>query len=532
MDDVSFNLNTIGPRLDAASQAAIIEANPTAAGLSNEAQHVMRSDRLDESIALHLQALDLKQRACPKLSIQTVITLNALGKTYLRAGRLEEAQELLLKALKVKADKNHWGLGLGPRLDAATTRENVAALREAQGNFDDARVMRLNRTTKGEMLCGNYNACKSVFYCGWDSGVPGGRLEKPSQASLQGSYSYCEVIVVLSNAVRSVLEQMRTSDHLDSIHLDLLEREEWVSRAWTYQEAVNSGQNLFITCEDTHGAIVHGSHFLNCLGYTFSRLGSSDLASDKRQRYPRLDAFEDLIADYMISGYQERSALQVMSNMDRRIQRRREDHFYAMIGAISTVRASDCETSDPCEAFMLVCERKGDYSFIYSAVKRDSTPFRRWRPVSGDLPSILPWHSFGEGQPAHKESEFLYLDQMMLLENHSMDREGEKFVEEWLDSNKIRGVGSPKSVQESMHAALQFMGFKGSPDCISTTHGLFFPWQRISDDEETTILVATQLRWTFGAPGIARSYRNAELYTPGVFFGRIDNAVATSVKMS
>ncbi|RYP66009.1 hypothetical protein DL771_007990 [Monosporascus sp. 5C6A] len=361
-------------------------------------------------------------------------------------------------------------------------------------------------------------------------------LDNPERALTLESMGYIysrasEVIVVLSNAARPVLDQMRTSYRLDSIYLDVLERDEWVSRAWTYQEAVNSHQNLFITCDDPHGAIVDGIYFLNCLGYNLSRSRGLRFASDKRQRYPRLDAFEDLIADYM-TGYQERSALQVMSNMDRRVQRRREDHFYAMIGAISTARASSCETSDPCEAFMLVCERKGDYSFIYSAAKRDSTQFRRWRPVSGDLPSILPWQCSGEGQPAHKESEFLYLDQMMLLENLSMDREGEKYVESWLELSKVRSVGSPESLQESAYAALQFMGFKGSPDCISTTHGLFFPCERISSDEETTILVATQVGWAFGAPGIARCYGNAELYTPGVFVGRIDNAVATSVKMS
>ncbi|RYO75957.1 hypothetical protein DL766_007732 [Monosporascus sp. MC13-8B] len=140
----------------------------------------MRSGRLDESIALHLQALDLKLRAYPKLSIQTAITSNALGKTYLRAGRLEEAQESLLKALKARKDQTHGGLGLGPRLDAAATRENVAALREAQGDFEGASEMRLKGAANGEMLCGNYNcpksmlprdklktcqACTSVLYC-------------------------------------------------------------------------------------------------------------------------------------------------------------------------------------------------------------------------------------------------------------------------------------------------------------------------------------------------------------------------------
>ncbi|ETI25784.1 hypothetical protein G647_02558 [Cladophialophora carrionii CBS 160.54] len=341
-----------------------------------------------------------------------------------------------------------------------------------------------------------------------------------------------EVIVVLSKAARPVLEQMSTSDHIDRVHLDLLEQEEWVTRAWTYQEAVNS-RSLYISCEESHGAIVQGSHFLNCLGYTLSRLdGGSGLASDKRQRYPRLDAFEDLIADYMIAGYQERSALQVMSNMDRRTQGRREDHFYAMMGAISTVRASSCPVLDPCEAFMSLCERKGDYSFIYSAAKRDTRPSRRWRPVSGDLPSILPWHCFGAGQPGHADSGSFYLDAMLPLVNAPLDEDGKDFVERWIASSKIRAVGSPESLQESAYIALRAMGFTGSPECVSTRRGFFFPRERLSIDREITVLVATTVRWTCGAPGFARCNQNEEMYTPGVFFGRVDNAAAVSVKVS
>ncbi|RYP33473.1 hypothetical protein DL767_004751 [Monosporascus sp. MG133] len=565
MDDGFFNLNIIDPRLDASPQAAIIEPNSTIVGLSNEAQ--------------------------------TVITLNVLGETHLRAGRPEEAQELLLKALKIREHKTHGSLGLWPKLDATAIRENDAALREAQDNFDDARVMRLKGAAKGEMLCGNYNCPKrrkSDAAIAWSAialyipatpktfayTITAGRvqrrggeakiiamllylLERDAEGGLGSveiggnhwrlaafdldasdvqdlpficvSYTWgegrepspfhpsfdvsdqrahtlesmgyiysraSEVIVVLSNAARSVLEQMRTSDRLDSIHLDVLEREKWVSRAWTYQEAVNS-RNLFITCEDPYGAIVEGSHFLNSLGNTLSRLGGSGFASDKRQRYPRLDVFQDLIADSMIAEYQERSALQVMSNMDRRTQRHREDHFYAMIGAISTARASSCETSDPCEAFMR------------SSVHLTLALLRGGPAGSQGIGVLIPGPDDATREPFNGQG-----------------REGEKFVEEWLESSEIRDVDSPEFVQESMHAALQFMGFKGSPDCISTTHGLFFPYERISADEETIILVATQVRWTFGAPGIARCYGNAELYTPGVFIGLIDNAVVTSVKMS
>lgn len=67
-----------------------------------------------------------------------------------------------------------------------------------------------------------------------------------------------------------------------------------------------------------------------------------------------------------------------MSNMDRRVQGRAEDHFYAMIGAISAERASAMVGVPPCEAFMRVCEKKGDFSFTYSAAKREENPPRRW----------------------------------------------------------------------------------------------------------------------------------------------------------
>ncbi len=340
-----------------------------------------------------------------------------------------------------------------------------------------------------------------------------------------------EVIVVLSSAARPVLEQMSTSDHVGSGHLDILEREEWITRSWTYQEAVNS-KTLNITCEGTDSAILDGSRFLNCLGYTLSRQGSSGLVNDQRERYPRLDAFEDLIADYMTAGYQERSALQVMSNMDRRTQQHSEDHFYAMLGAISTTRASSSETLDPCEAFMSLCERKGDYSFIYSAAKRASTPSKRWRPMSGDLPSILPWHCWGDGQPAHEDEGSLYLDQMMLFKNSPTDEDGVKFVEAWLTSSRLGVAKSTESLQESAYAALQTMGFRGSPKCVATTHGFFFPSEPIAADEEIILLVATTIRWTFGAPGLARCGGIARSYIPGVFFGRIEKEAATSVKVS
>src|SRR5947207_12130734 len=45
-----------------------------------------------------------------------------------------------------------------------------------------------------------------------------------------------EVIVVLSTGARAALEQMNRSDQVNYSILCDLEKEEWISRAWTYQE--------------------------------------------------------------------------------------------------------------------------------------------------------------------------------------------------------------------------------------------------------------------------------------------------------
>lgn len=361
-------------------------------------------------------------------------------------------------------------------------------------------------------------------------------LETPERAHTLESMGYIyscaeQVIVVLSNGARAVLEQMSSSDHIDTVHLDAMEQEEWITRAWTYQEAVNS-KKLCFTCEDSRGVIVDGSHFLNCLGCTLSRIEGVD----KRRWYPRLDAFEDLIADYMIAGYQERSALQVMSNMDRRTESTKErphDRFYAMIGAISVERASSCKILDPCEAFTSLCERKGDYSFIYSAAKRDSIPSRRWLPKSGDLPSILSWHCWGNGQPGHEALGAFYLDQMMVLCISPINKQGETFVSQWLLSRRSHAAGAQRPLHQAAYIALSQIGFRGSSQCLDTTKGFFFPLEPMLPDQVTSVLVATQVRWSFGAPGLARYHDGfMDSYTPGVFVGYIDNTAATSVRVS
>ena len=68
---------------------------------------------------------------------------------------LDEADEALSQALKVRDHMEFGGLELGPRLDAADTRDLMGQLREAQGRWEDAKSVRRSGAEKGETMCGS-----------------------------------------------------------------------------------------------------------------------------------------------------------------------------------------------------------------------------------------------------------------------------------------------------------------------------------------------------------------------------------------
>ncbi|ROW05292.1 hypothetical protein VSDG_00130 [Cytospora chrysosperma] len=289
-----------------------------------------------------------------------------------------------------------------------------------------------------------------------------------------------EVIAVLSHAVLPSMSYMHKNKVLSEEHMFALERDEWVTRAWTYQEAVNA-RSLFITCEDTGDIIISGQDFMNYIGYTLAQL--SILPLDRRARYPRLDALEDLI-DYLTADYQERSALQVMGKMDRRSHGRPEDHFYAMIGAISSHLGSSTGAVSACEAFMRICERKGDFSFIYSSALRAPEAGRRWRPVPGDLPGLLQWDCFGDGEPGRMTDGGLCLEKVVKIGLGDVSTKADKFVRDWLTLiGQIPEGASGADVPAHVFDALGLMGFTGPGCSLATPVGFFFPVRLVSPNQ-------------------------------------------------
>jgi hypothetical protein len=360
--------------------------------------------------------------------------------------------------------------------------------------------------------------------------IPADRQKKHATLESMGFiYSRAkQVVVVFSRSSFAAIEQMVKSDQLDDDQLEVLNRDEWVKSVWTYQEVVNSSKLICISA-DLPGSTVNGSDFLNRVGYSLHlhKKRHNLSAFDINDRFPNLSALEDLVADWMISGYLERSAMQVMAAMDLRVHRKPTHRLYAMIGAVShkLARTSTYSTVvELAELFMSACEEKNDYSFIYSAAPRDTRSGKRWRPLPCALPAILPWISYGSGQRAYTDSSGrFWLEDMITIPVQPSSQlvlspTLKEIIVLWTDYSGP--VESDEYLVEHMFRALKRVGFKGSEEYMVLEDGLFFPLHDVLS--LGSVLVATGVRWPFGAPGLlVQDTGEGMAYVPGVFVGPI-----------
>ena len=379
------------------------------------------------------------------------------------------------------------------------------------------------------------------------------------QATLESmGYIYSrasEVIVVLSQHSFDAMEQMSKDDRLDEQSMTILEQDPWIKSVWTYQEVINS-QKLSFTCESPTAKTIDGDVFLNRIGYS-NMLYTKSHPSDPLAvytNYPNLNALEDLVADWMISSYTRISALQVLSNLDRRTWAVPQNYFYAAIGAITQKPvawgpAGASPIEEISNTFIGLCEEKNDYSFIYSSTERSEESGRRWRPKSGMIHSVLPWHLMGEGQRGHLDAKGVFwLDQMLRLPiSTRLGEPGKQFIAHWLCSHVTLAVTIDEDdaqyqsqLIQNTHYKLSRIGFTGPSTPSITDRGLFFPHSSIpipttataSSNNTITILVATGVQWVLGAPGLAAVVTEGlASYLPGVFVGEVRGGIAGSVRM-
>ncbi|KAI0059471.1 hypothetical protein BV25DRAFT_1129595 [Artomyces pyxidatus] len=373
-------------------------------------------------------------------------------------------------------------------------------------------------------------------------------LERPAKRATLESMGFIynraeRVVVVLTKASMEAFAQMAAWDMKGAAApprepLDVLERDMWIRSVWTYQEVVNS-RNLFFAGEDSDAALVDGNTFLSAFGYYLATYKKwNNMASVAlRERYPYLDAFEDLIADWLISKYGERSAYLVIASMQRRVWAEDANYFYSMIGAITTQpsqRTSNPTTATLADAFMIVCEAKGDYSFIFCANERDVRPGLTWRPQPEILLAVMPWHSFGEMQWGERDNRgVLTLKAMLRLERSgNVGKEGKRIIGAFLALEDGLPDASDDEIVGRLVVALGHMGFTGSSVPLMMSEGYFFPQWPIAENQDVAVWASSSILWVMGAPSIAVVHdadEGKKSYIPGVFMGHVHTAAATEL---
>lgn len=123
-------------------------ASTEGVALNNEALKLSDQGDLEGAERLHLRAIELKERGLGQNSITLALSRNALGELYMRMNKYAEAEVLLKAAIDVRERS-------GPPLDAAVSRDNLAALYETQGKMAEAREMRM-RGAPDSISCSNY----------------------------------------------------------------------------------------------------------------------------------------------------------------------------------------------------------------------------------------------------------------------------------------------------------------------------------------------------------------------------------------
>ncbi|MCJ1285164.1 hypothetical protein MMC26_004502 [Xylographa opegraphella] len=362
------------------------------------------------------------------------------------------------------------------------------------------------------------------------------------QATLESmGYIYAhatEVVVTLSQPVYSVMKNMEMTGPLDEDVLQLLEQDEWIASVWTYQELVNSRPSFVSFDRSMAGLIVEASDFFHGLAFYLElyRRKHKVTSFQVQKLFPRLSAFEDSMLVWRCNAPLNISALQVMSNMDRRVYRAGEpqNYFYAMMGAITTVStwgAGGATVAEVSDRFMRMCERKNDYSFIYASTVREDRVGRRWRPAPGPMKSILAWHSYGDSASGYYDTAGFWLCEMLTHEiSESVGVSGKEIIVQRFQLSG-RAFDSDEALAGLVYETLVSIDFTGSPEYVTVVDGFVFPQTSLPRDSKLTILVSGNVVWPFGAPGlvIATQADDLPVYVPCAFIGDKTRRASSSV---
>jgi hypothetical protein len=203
-----------------------------------------------------------------------------------------------------------------------------------------------------------------------------------------------------------------------------------------------------------------------------------------------------------MAKFAERSAYRIMASMESRTAVCPDDYLHAAIGAITSMPSTDPSDAafSPPEYFMRVCERKKDFSFIYSTAPRASGDMGGWRPRPERLHPVVPWPITGERQSGELHEGSLRLHNMARLARGQLDEGAQTFVRDWL--RKTVRSPLPPNTGDAVRETLRRAGFTGSGEYIETTAGFFLPQDPPGNTSNCVMFVAADIFFNFGAPGL------------------------------
>lgn len=341
--------------------------------------------------------------------------------------------------------------------------------------------------------------------------------------------SATQVFVVLPAICSEALHKIHNTNQMVLKDLLALDSDEWITRAWTYQELANSKMTLFIAQGDGN-VLIHEHDYLNSILTDITTYADAQglertmLAS----QFPRLERLQEMIAEHKLAEYTGRSAYQVMCAMHTRFAEREEDRIYAMIGVVADLppNNSDSPSFHPAEYFMQICEAKGDYSFIFSVAPRNGLPGKRWRPITETIRPVLSGLlTSGSELSGHQEETHLLLNKMGRMIPGAVNPDALHAVGKFLQRDII-GL-SQEDIANVILERLRGKGFSGCGDYLSLDNGYFFPQSAFSISDENFVVVSEDVQWMNGGPGLLLRSNGTDINQfcdVGAFVGRFPKA--------
>lgn len=328
--------------------------------------------------------------------------------------------------------------------------------------------------------------------------------------------SATHVFAILSAPCSKLLHQIHNTGRMEHDELFVLENDEWITRAWTYQEMANS-KSTFFTAQGDGSVLLLALNFLAAITIAISDyLESQEIERTKLSiHFPRLDHLQEMVAEHRLVEFAGRSAYQVMSAMHQRIAERELDHVYAMIGVITTQPSNSLDSASlhPAEYFMRLCEAKGDYSFIYCIAPRSDISGRAWRPVSDQLSPVLPGLlASGTGISGCIRATHLQMNNMCRM-NPSRINSVASSIGNFLHDN----------IAAAILERLRQKGFTGCGEYLELENGYFFPQSSFTRSKDIFVVTSHDVLWTNGGPGILLRSDGTDINQfcdVGVFIGR------------